>query len=100
MNILLPEIQNNPTRPRAAPAYNSAVVKEINNSTKNYIKQNFDDTSINEKLFNDLGDNINFKTSMRQFYTMPNTTIPNNQDEFAKFCYGNMSYCKDSIKCK
>ena len=32
---------------------------------------------------------------MRNFYTMPNTQIPNNQKKFAEFCYGNMPSCKD-----
>ena len=32
---------------------------------------------------------------MRQFHTMPNTKIPNDQNAFAKFCYGDMKSCKD-----
>ena len=32
---------------------------------------------------------------MRNFYAMPNTQIPNNQKDFAEFCYGNMPSCKD-----
>jgi len=32
---------------------------------------------------------------MRNFHTMPNTQIPNNQRSFAEFCYGNMASCKD-----
>jgi hypothetical protein len=32
---------------------------------------------------------------MRQFYTTPNTLVPNNQKDFAQFCYGNMASCKD-----
>ena len=95
MNVLLPEIQQNPERLQAAPSYNKAVKEEINNSTKNIIKQNFNDETIGDKLFNDLGDNIQFEHSMRQFYTTANTRVPNNQKEFAKFCYGNTAACKD-----
>ena len=38
---------------------------------------------------------------MRQFYTMPSTTIPNNQGDFGKFCYGDMPSCKegDELQC-
>ena len=38
---------------------------------------------------------------MRNFYAMPNTQIPNNQKDFAMFCYGNMPSCKDgdSLQC-
>lgn len=95
MNVMLPEIQDNPDRLRAAPAYNKAVKNEINESVKNIVKNNFNDENIDEKLFSDLGDNFNFEQSMRQFHVTPNTTIPNNQKEFAEFCYGNMSACKD-----
>ena len=33
--------------------------------------------------------------SQRQFYTMPNTTIPNAQDDFAKWLYANPKTCKE-----
>ena len=38
---------------------------------------------------------------MRNFYSMPNTSVPNAQEEFAKFCYGDMKSCKDgdSLAC-
>jgi hypothetical protein len=70
----------------AAPAYNPVVEKEINQKFKE---------SIDPKLFRDLGDDIEFEHSMRNFYTMPNTTIPNDQETFLKFCYGNMASCRD-----
>ena len=95
MNVLLPEIQDNPERLSAAPSYNKAVEEEINNSTKEIIKQNFNDQSVEEKLFNDLGDKFQFEQSMRQFYSTANTRVANNQKEFAQFCYGNMASCKD-----
>lgn len=95
MNVLLPEIQDNPERLSAAPSYNKAVEEEINNSTKEIIKQNFNDESVEEKLFNDLGDKFQFEQSMRQFYSTANTRVANNQKEFAQFCYGNMASCKD-----
>ena len=96
MNVLLPEINDNPHRLKAAPAYNKAVEKEINTNTQNFISNNFDgDVKIKDKLFNDLGDKIEFEQSMRQFYATANTQVPNNQKEFAQFCYGNMASCKD-----
>lgn len=96
MNVLLPEIQDNPNRLKAAPAYNKAVEKEINESTKDFVKKNFNGgVEIDEKLFSDLGDKMQFEQSMRQFYATPNTQVPNNQKEFAQFCYGNMASCKD-----
>ena len=96
MNILLPEIQDNPNRLEAAPSYNNAVKNSINEETKNYIVGNFDNNeNIKKNLFDDQGDNFEFEQSMRQFYTTANTRVPNNQKEFARFCYGNMASCKD-----
>jgi hypothetical protein len=101
MNILLPEIQDNPNRLDAAPSYKKPVVDKINEETKNFILSNFNNSeSIRNKLFNSGtnqfdSNNFDFEQSMRQFYTTANTKIPNNQKEFAKFCYGNMASCRD-----
>ena len=85
MNILMNEYKENPHRKPAAPAYNDTVHKEINENA----------TTQDKRLFKNLGDNLSFENSMRNFYAMPNTQIPNNQKEFAEFCYGNMPSCKD-----
>jgi hypothetical protein len=102
MNVLLPEISYNPTRNEAAPAFNAEVEKNINNSTKDYvIDTTFSDESakqkeyIKRKLFSDLGDSYTFDYSMRNFYTNPNTTIPNDQAGFANFCFGDMISAKE-----
>jgi len=96
MNILLPEIQDNPNRLQAAPSYNKAVEKAINKETQDFVVTNFNnDETIRRKLFDDRGDKFDFECSMRQFYTTANTRVPNNQNEFARFCYGNMASCKD-----
>ena len=55
MNVLLPEIQYNPTRKPAAPAFNPVVEKAINKKVAD------------PRLFLDLGDNIAFDQSMRNF---------------------------------
>jgi len=95
MNVLMTEYMDEPTRMAAAPSYFSEVSKSINESTKQFIKNNFEDETIGEKLFNDLGDSFGFNQSMRSWYVTPNTKIPNDQDGFAKFCYGEMKSCKD-----
>ena len=95
MNVMLPEINDNPDRLQAAPSYNKSVEKQINESAEQIIKDNFDDKATRDSLFNNLGEKFGFKQSMRQFYTTPNTRIENNQSAFAKFCYGNMASCKD-----
>ena len=43
--------------------------------------------------------NFGRNISSRQFYTNPSTTIPNDQESFAKWCYGDMPSCKDGQNC-
>ena len=102
MNVLLPEISYDPNRSEAAPSYNPEVEKDLNNKTKDYVVDTtFGDGTkkqqeyIRRKLFSDLGDNYNFDFSMRNFYTNPNTTIPNDQGGFANFCFGDMISAKE-----
>ena len=87
MNITIDEYANNVDRQSAAPSYNKNISNEINNITKP-----------KDKLFNNLGDNLNHETFLRNFNTMPNTKIPNDQRGFADFCYGGMKSCKDGDK--
>lgn len=96
MNVLLNEYKDNPhDRKKAGPSYFKETNDIINENTKQMIRDNFNDNSIGEKLFDDFGDKFNFNQSMRNWYVMPNTQIPNAQEEFTKFCYGNMKSCRD-----
>ena len=95
MNVLLTEINDNPNRKSAAPAFNPIVNDDISNKTKQFIAKNFDDKNIDERLFNDLGDNFEFDQSMRAWNPMPSTTIPNDQQSFAEFCFKDMIACRD-----
>ena len=92
-NVLPLDIEKNPKRNPAAPAYHPQVEEKINKAAE---KIGFD-----KKLFSDLGDNISFQNSMRNFYSMPNTRVPNAQKSFALFCYGDMKSCKegDKVQC-
>jgi hypothetical protein len=87
MNIMLPEIQDNPKRHAAAMCDEDGVEKKINDATKKFVNK--------EKIFSNLGDSYMFDNSMRSFHAMPNTKIPNDQGAFADFCYGNMPSCKE-----
>ena len=96
MNVLLTEIDDNPDRKTAAPCYNKVVENDLNEKTKEFITNNFDDkTNIDERLFKDLGDSFVFDQSMRTWNSTPNTSIPNDQKSFAEYCYGDMISCKD-----
>ena len=96
MNVLLPEIKYDPKRKPAAPAYNPAVEKEINSSTKDFVGGTLGGNDVEKKLFASLGDNFEFEVgAMNRFYANPATTIPNDQAGFADFCYGSMISCKE-----
>lgn len=95
MNIMLPEINENPNRKQAAPAFVPIVEEDINEKTKQFVINNFKDPEIDQRLFNDLGDNFAFDQSMHAWHPMPNTTIPNDQKTFAEFCYSDMISCRD-----
>jgi len=101
-NILLPDIQDNPNRKSAPPAFNPKIENDINKNTKEMIAQiNDTNEDIDKRLFQDLGDNFGFEQSMRNFHSMPNTRVPNDQKAFAEYLYGDMKSCKegDSLEC-
>jgi len=75
---------DDPKRKPAAPSYNKNVDKKIKDS-------------VDQRLYADLGDNIAFDRCMRNFHTMPNTTVPNRQKDFAEFCYGDMHSKKEKL---
>jgi hypothetical protein len=97
MNVLLPEIKDDPKRKMAAPAYNPAVEKKINKDTENFVVSNFDnDPDIKKKLFSTLGDSFEFEDfGQYNFYATANTRVPNDQKSFADFCYGGMISAKE-----
>ena len=95
MNVMLSDIYETPKRHEAAPINVPSVVSSINESTKDFIEINSEQPGIKEKLFRDVGDNIEFEQSMRSWYVMPSSTIPNDQKSFQEFCYGGMTSCRD-----
>jgi hypothetical protein len=90
MNVMLTDIKDNPNRNSAAPSANPDIQEDITKKTINLTKNSFNDNDIDKKLFKDLGDSMNLDMSMRQFYTMPNTRVSNDQKSFAEFCYKDM----------
>ena len=88
MNVDLSK--DNPNRPPAEKSY----LPNVENTINNFVKENANE-SVNDNLFRDVGDEIELNHSMRQFYTTPNTTIPNDQKSFGNFCDGNMPSDKD-----
>lgn len=95
-NVLLTDYQDHPTRRSAPPAFHEDMNEEINLKTKEMIKEiNSNNVEIEKKLFQDLGNNTMFDYSMRNFYSTANTQIPNDQQSFKDFLYGDLKSTKD-----
>ena len=87
MNVMLPELNGNPNKLPAAPSFNNKIVNQINTKVK---ENSIHSVGNNKKLFEGLDAEMNFDHSMRNFYSTSSTTNPNDQKDFANFCYGNM----------
>jgi len=74
MNVMMNDITNFPNRPKACNISKPAIKEEV-------------DSFFDEDLPRELSDVYHKNASDRQFFTMPNTTIPNNVDSFTNFVY-------------
>lgn len=82
MNVTMADLMINRNRSAACLATDELINKEINDN-------------FHYNFFKDVDDVFNRQYSQRQFYTMPNTTIPNNQTAFAKWLYKLPPTCKE-----
>ena len=89
-NVLLTDYQDNVNKPEAEKQYNETNEQVINNSVKNFVLENNKDNKDIGKIFQNVVNNLDFEKSMRQFHMNPSTTIPNNQDDFLKYCYNDL----------
>jgi hypothetical protein len=95
-NVLISDYDYNVNKKPAAPAFNTNVNNDILNQAKQFVREaNPDQPDISDKLFKDLGEQYVFEQSLRPFHSNPSTTIPNDQQGFAEFCYGSMVSCKE-----
>lgn len=82
MNPSIADIKYNPNRPAACDVNNDKVQKVM---SKNFYS----------RLFRDIDDLYGKNASERQFYTIPGSTIPNDQSGFAAWCYGHGATCRE-----
>ena len=76
MNVLLTDYKEGSKR------NNNDACDIDNKNIRKSMKEKYD-----ERLFRSVDDIYMNSSGDRQFYTMPNTSIPNNQDEFARSLY-------------
>jgi hypothetical protein len=98
-NVLMTDYEYNPNKKPAPPAFNKSINEQILTQAKKLVNDaNPDQPNLSNKLFKDLGEQMEFEQSLRQFNSNPATTIPNDQGAFAEFCYGSMVSCKEGNK--
>ena len=74
MNVLVDQIKYNPSRPSAATVFDPSVSVQL----EDFFKTQF---------INDPTDVFNKSQGQRQFYTMPCTTVPNDQESYQNWLY-------------
>jgi hypothetical protein len=95
-NVLMTDYDYNVDKKPAPPAFNKNVNEDIlANAKQMVVDSNPGQPDIADKLFKDLGEQMDFEHSLRQFTSNSSTTIPNDQGAFAEFCYGSMISCKE-----
>ena len=89
-NVLMTDYKYNPNKKSSNQEYTPDLEQSINTKIKEFIVQENSDNNEINNLFNNVGDQFSFEQNNRQFYTNPSTTIPNKQDDFLSFCFGNL----------
>lgn len=89
-NVLMTDYKFNVEKKEAPTEYTPKIENEINEKTKQSILEQNKDNADMVYMFSDNKTNFEFEQSMRQFNSNPSTTIPNKQDGFLKFCYGEL----------
>ena len=96
-NVLLTQINDEPNRAAAPPAFNPEVDVDITNNVKKSVQfLNPEIKNTNKQIFGDLWENFKLDNSNRVFFTTPNTRVANDQSAYAMYLYGNMPSGKGS----
>lgn len=86
---------NNPFMNPEILDYNTTLSAVACNSNDEDINDSMN-IGFNHELFRNVDEIYERKNSQRQFYTMPNTAIPNNQTDFAEWLYKIPQTCKEN----
>lgn len=95
-NVLVTDYVSNPDKKPAPPAGNPLVAETIHEKVKDMIREMHpDEPDLVDRMYQSKDDQLAFDQSLRQFYSMPNTQIPNDQKALTDFLYGGMVSCKE-----
>jgi hypothetical protein len=96
-NVLLTQINDEPERKAAPPAFNVEVDEDITKNVKRAVQMmNPGIKNTGKQLFGDLWQEFQLDNSLRPFNSCPNTKIANDQGAYGEFLYGNMWSGKES----
>ena len=97
-NVLLTQINDEPDRKSAPPAFNVSVDEDITKNVKRSVQMmNPGIKNTNKQLYPDLWQNFLLDDSNRVFYSTSNTRVePGDQSALGNFLYGNMPSAKES----
>lgn len=97
-NVLLTQINDDPQRKSAPPAFNVDVEEDITKNVKRLVQSvnpGIDNT--NKQLYSSLWDKFELDQSNRVFYSTANTRVePGDQSSFSQYLYGEMPSGKES----
>jgi len=96
-NVLLTQINDEPDRKSAPPAFDPNVEETITKNVKRTVQMlNPGIKNTNKQLYGDLWNKFELDKSNRAFFSTANTRVENDQTAFSNFLYGNMPSSKDS----
>ena len=96
-NVLLTQINDEPNRKPAPPAFNPNIEEGITKNVKKavqFMNPGIKDTD--KQLYSSLWDSFLLDNSNRHFYSTANTRVTNDQTAYAKYLYGDMPSAKGS----
>ena len=89
-NVLNSDYVDDVNKEKLRDEYDQNKESEINHQTKQFIYEANKGNKDIGNIFHNISDNLNFESSMRQFYINPITTIPNDHGDFLSYCYGEL----------
>ena len=92
-NVLLTQINDEPERKAAPPAFNVDVDEDITKNVKRAVQMmNPGIKNTNKQLFGDLWQQFQLDNSLRPFNSCPNTRVTNDQGAFSQYLYNDMKF--------